>query len=289
MPSKSVSVDKMIGKKLSDCRIEERIKQAGFSTVYRARDVRRGRDVALKLISSEVAAKRSLMRQVRKEVRICMRLEHENIVKVHSFTNAKPKPYTIMEYFPSRDLKSLVLNDLDEARQHANEIATQMTRALAYLHRKGIIHCDIKANNVLVSPEWKVKIIDFALARLAAWTWIPLFRKREGTLEYLSPEQVKRGRLTKQTDVYALGATMYEMISGKPPHVGHDPKRVMEGILYLDAMSLCDIEKTVNPMFDSLVMSMLAKDKKNRPADAEAVLVRLTQTPVFLDADQRIL
>lgn len=279
----------MIGKKLSDCRIEERIKQAGFSTVYRARDVRRGHDIALKLISSEVAAKWSLMRQVRKEARICMRLEHDNIIKVNSFVNAKPNPYTLMEYFPSRDLKSLVLNDLDDVKEHANEIVTQMTRALAYLHRKGIIHCDIKANNVLVSSEWKIKIIDFALARSAAWTWIPLFRKREGTLEYLSPEQVNRGWITKQTDVYALGATMYEMVSGRPPHVGHDPKRVMENILYLDATPLCDVAKTVNPMFDSLVTSMLAKDKKNRPADAEAVLVRLAQTPVFLDPSKRTL
>ena len=277
----------MIGKKLNDYRIEERIKQAGFSTVYRARDVRLGRDVALKLISSEVAAKWSLMQQVRKEVNICTRLEHENIIKADRFVNAKPNPYTIMEYFPSHDLKALILNDLDGVRAHANEIVTQITRALAYLHRKGIIHCDIKANNVLVSSEWKVKIIDFALARSVAWTWIPFFRKREGTLEYLSPEQVNRGRLTKQTDVYALGATMYEMVSGRPPHVGHDPKRVMESILYLDATSLCDMAKAVNPVFDSLVTSMLAKDKKNRPADAEAVLVRLVQTPVFLDPKKR--
>ena len=157
MPIQSGSADKMIGKKLSGCRIEERIKQAGFSTVYRARDVQHGRDIALKLISSEVAAKWALMRQVRKEARICMRLEHENIVKVHSFVNAKPNPYTLMEYFPSRDLKSLVLNELDEVKAHAHEITMQIARALAYLHRKDIIHCDIKANNVLVSSEWKVK------------------------------------------------------------------------------------------------------------------------------------
>lgn len=279
--------DPMIGRKFGDYRIEERIKQAGFSTVYRARNVKLGKDVAIKLISAEVASNGALMRQVRKEARIYRRLDHINIVKGLGFCNARPRPYTIMEYFPSRDLKSLVLNELDEVKRHVREIAVAMSRAVAFLHEKGMIHCDIKSNNILVSSDWKVKIVDFALARSAAWTWIPLFRKREGTLEYLSPEQVRRKRMTKQTDVYAIGATIYEMIAGRPPHVGHDPKQVMESILHLDPTPLREMDREITPRFDSLVSEMLAKERKNRPSDAGVVLARLTTVSIFTEKTDR--
>jgi serine/threonine protein kinase len=169
---------------------------------------------------------------------------------------------------------------------------------LAYLHRNDIIHCDFKPNNVLVSPEWDVKIIDFALARPAMkgfsmvrspfWTWVPSLPKREGTLEYLSPEQVNRNRLTKRTDVYALGATLYESVAGAPPHIGRDPNEVMTRILSEDPKPLSESDQRISPGFDALVRSMLARDPKQRPEDAGTVLATMKNRSMSFFKGERL-
>jgi serine/threonine-protein kinase len=176
---------------------------------------------------------------------------------------------------------------------HIREISRQITEGLAYLHKNDIIHCDLKPNNVLVSSDWKVKIIDFSLARPAMkgfsmvhspfWTWLPSLPRREGTLEYLSPEQVNRERLTKRTDVYALGATLYEAVAGAPPHTGHDPSEVMTKILNEAPKPLQECDGRISKDFDDLVCRMLRRDADSRPADAGAVLARMRNMTFFKD------
>jgi serine/threonine protein kinase len=283
----------MAVKTLDNYTIEARIKQGGTGTVYRAKDSSTGESVALKVIDPRVASSRSLMRNVRREAKICMRLEHDTIVKVYELVRSGPSPYVVMEYCPGRDLKMLILNRLPDVKWHIREVARQIAGGLAYLHRNDIIHCDMKPNNVLVSPDWKVKIVDFALARLDMrgfsmvrspfWTWVPSRPRREGTLEYLSPEQVNRRKLTKRTDVYALGATLYEAIAGAPPLVGRDPNEVMTKILSTRPKPLQESDRRISPDFDSLVMRMLSKDAAKRPPDAGAVLARLKNMAVFKD------
>ena len=200
------------------------------STVYAATDYQTRWDVAIKTVSRRAPKFQLRSRQLKWEWRLRDRLEHPNIAKVFKFGQTRTLSYLVMEYCRGPNLRALMRSKDPVLREHLEEIILQIVAGLAHAHHNGVVHRDVKPENVIVATGngLEVKLIDFAISVLYGQAWTQWFRRLmgrrhiRGTKTYMSPEQAEGKPLDPRSDIYSLGIMLYELVAGRPPFLQID-------------------------------------------------------------------
>ena len=224
--SSRVTADRTIGKYV----INEVIGRGGFSIVYKGIHAALNMPVAIKMLKHDLAMRHDFSEQFINEAKIIARLNHENIVKVYDIEDLYRTFFIIMEHLEGVSLKFILKKMLKLPLDRALDILLQVCDGLAYAHGQGIVHRDINPNNIFILPDGHVKIIDFGVA-CSSGSEDSLF---EGTIFYISPEQIQAERLDERTDIYSLGIMAYEMITGQKPFLEDDIAKIIDSHLYQD-------------------------------------------------------
>lgn len=258
------------------CRLEKLLGRGAMGEVYLALHQALAKKVAVKILNPWISASSTRLARFQREARLAANLDHPAIVRIHHAGIEGGLPFLVMEYVEGESLAQRIERkkrlDIDEALRFADGIA----QALAVAHAKGVIHRDVKPANVLIDREERVKLADFGLAREAlAESSITQPGSLLGTPTYMAPEQVAGGTATQKTDLYALGAVIYAMLSGHPPFHGLSVEHVLRDIATTSPRPLTKVRPVVPPRVDRVVQRLLAKDPGDRFASAAEFLEAL--------------
>lgn len=242
-----------------------RIAIGGMGEVWKAKDLILGRIVAIKVLKEEYTGDPGFLQRFRAEARHTALLNHVGIANVFDYGEEEGSAYLVMELVPGQPLSSIIEHEQVLSPDRTLSMIAQTARALSVAHAQGLVHRDIKPGNLLITPDGRVKVTDFGIARLA--DQVPLTQTGQvmGTAQYLAPEQATGQVATGASDIYALGVIGYECLTGHRPFSGESQI----------AIALAQVNDAPPPLPETLpkpvralLMSMLAKDPKNRPADA---------------------
>src|SRR6266446_1506953 len=258
--------------------------RGGMGIVWLARDEELEREVALKFLPDLIMHDHALLNELKRETKRSLELTHKNIVRIYDFVHAERSGCISMEYINGDTLSNLRVQKEREVFE-PNEIGpwtSQLCDALEYAHNHAkIIHRDLKPANLMVNKRGDLKVSDFGIARSLGDTVsrLTMERGRSGTLVYMSPQQLDGTRGTHLDDIYSLGATLYDLLTGKPPfYSGNIDKQIHERVAppMTERRKDCDIEPAlVPPVWEETVAACLAKDPAKRPQSAAEVAQRL--------------
>ncbi|MEV6107601.1 Stk1 family PASTA domain-containing Ser/Thr kinase [Streptomyces sp. NPDC051940] len=270
-------------------RVDARIAVGGMATVYRALDLRLDRVVALKVMLPALAAEPQSVERFIREAKAAAALSHTNVVGVYDQGVDGPYVFLAMEYVAGCTLRDVLRERGALQPRAALDIMEPVLAALGAAHRSGLIHRDVKPENVLIGDDGRVKVADFGLVRAANTHTTNAGGQMLGTVSYLAPEQIEHGLTSARVDVYACGVMLYELLTGYKPHRGDSPAQVLYQALHKDVGLPSELAPAVAPELDGLVLAATARDPQRRPADAVELLqktraVRAALTDVQLDA-----
>ncbi|MCP5046154.1 MAG: serine/threonine protein kinase [bacterium] len=262
-------MDQLIGTVLGNHRILKKIGEGGMGAVYQARDLSLEREVAIKVIAPELARTPGLMARFRIEAIAQAKLNHPHIVTIHSFDEEKKIYYIVMELVEGRDLKTVIKEKGAFPMEEALKIFLQILRGIGYAHSKGVIHRDIKSSNIYLTTEHSAKVGDFGIAKVDDIDGLTRVGTTLGSPVYSSPEQLMGKSVDARTDIYSLGITLYEMITGALPF------KKTGGSAYAEVKQTVEIippvPSSLNPSvpaaIDAIVMKSIAKDAGERYPD----------------------
>src|SRR5437879_5979199 len=206
--------------------------RGGMAEVYRARDIRLDRIVAVKTLREDLARDQTFQARFRREAQSAASLIHPSIVAVYDtgedMVGPTPVPYIVMEYVDGRTLRDLLRDDRRLLPDRALEITDGVLRALDYSHKNGIVHRDIKPGNVMLTRTGEVKVMDFGIARAVTGASATMTQTAAviGTAHYLSPEQARGEHVDARSDIYSAGCLLYELLTGAPPFTGDTPVEI---------------------------------------------------------------
>ena len=269
----SAVADALIGKTLDQrYLVRSRIAHGGMATVYLATDTRLDREVALKVMHADLARDTDFVNRFIGEAKSVARLSHPNIVAVFDQGSDGHYLYLSMEYVPGRTLRSLLAERGWFPYPEALRIMDPILAGLAAAHRAGIVHRDVKPENVLLASDGRVKVVDFGLARAQAATRHTQAGQIIGTVAYIAPEQVTGGATDFRTDVYAAGVMLFELLTGRQPHTGESPLAVAYAHVNSVVPPPSAFVTGLPPSLDHLVRAATSRDPRLRPGSAEEFL-----------------
>jgi eukaryotic-like serine/threonine-protein kinase len=253
------------------------------SQVWEVVETSSNRHFAMKMLLPEKAEMPEHRKLLFHEAEVGIKLAHPNVIKIITLHKEEP-PYFVMEFFPAGNLKLRIMHKKwDFIKEKAHDIFKQAATALAYMNASGWVHRDVKPDNLIVNSAGEVRLIDFALAERVSKGG--MFRKRKGrtagTRSYMSPEQVRGEALDGRADIYSFGATMYEVITGRPPFRANSPVELLNKQITEKPLSPRSINPDVTEDCAALILRMLAKKKEDRPKDFHEVLMALRSMKVF--------
>lgn len=262
----------------------EPIGYGGMAQVYRAHDEVLDRDVAVKLLRDDAFDDDGdLTRASLEEARAAARLTHPGIVHVFDVGSQEGTSFVVMELVPGRSLQRLIRERGRLAAEEAIELTAQVADALAAVHRAGLVHLDVKPNNVLVTPDGRAKLADFGIARAASGSSTLPKDEIRGSAAYLAPEQVRGERVDGRTDIYALGAVLYELLTGRPPFTAENTAALVTQRLVTDPPPPRSINPDVPTDLDAIVLRALAREPEGRFASADEFRDALRSSPSSQD------
>jgi serine/threonine protein kinase len=281
--------DSLIGRVLDGrYRVEARIARGGMATVYRALDTRLDRVVAIKVMHQLYADDDQFVSRFIREAKSAAKLSHPNVVAVFDQGDDHGVVFLAMEYVHGRTLRDLLRERTRLLPQEALSILEPVLSALSAAHIAGLVHRDVKPENVLLADDGRVKVADFGLARAAANLEATSATTLIGTVAYLAPEQVIRGVADPRSDVYAAGIMLFEMLTGRPPYEGETAVSVALRHAHEDVPAPSTVIPGTPAVVDQLVTRATARDPDLRPRDAAAFLaetVRVRRSLPARDAD----
>ncbi len=254
------------------------------STVYRALDRQTRWEVAVKTVTVGAPKFKLRTRQLKREYRLRDRLSHPNLIRIHKFDQTRALAYLVMEYFRSQNLRELMRSSDSISSERVIAIISQVAAALHHLHQDGIVHRDVKPENILVNSAGAVKVIDFAIAVEVRRQWTRWFGGRSGirgTRTYMSPEQVCGKTLSPRSDLYSLGVLLYELAAGRPPFMEIGPDQLLASHLEDTPPPLNRLVPEIHPGYEDLVNMMLEKSPEMRPPDMLTVQRRLREVSLY--------
>jgi len=270
----------MVGQVLNDrYEILEKIGEGGMAVAYRGRDRVLGRVVAIKVMRPELAADQGFLARFRREARAAAGITHEHIAGVYDTGSDGPYHYIVMEYVDGESLKQRLRREGQLPLAEALRIATETAEALEAAHQAGVVHRDIKPHNILLSREGKVKVTDFGIAGAASSGAQPETSTIVGSVPYLSPEQARGNAAGPQADLYSLGVTLFEMLTGRPPFGGEDRMAILHKHIYDLPARVRELRPGLPHEADSIVGHCLEKDLSRRFASARELLGYLGACP----------
>jgi eukaryotic-like serine/threonine-protein kinase len=265
-------------------RLVRMIGSGGMGAVWEAEDEVLGRPVAVKVLSESLAAGERAVSRFEREARAAARLSGPHITAVYDFGRSEGRPYIVMELVRGETLADRLAREGRLPPHEAARIATHVADALEEAHAAGIVHRDVKPDNVMLTPAGDVKVMDFGIAAAAWAVRITTSDLVLGTPSYLAPEQAKSEKTTPATDVYALGAVLYEMVAGRPPFVAESPVAVALAHVRENPQPLDQMAEGVPPNLAAASMAALAKDPTQRPPSAAAFASMLREPTLPLPA-----
>ena len=281
--------DPLVGRLLDGrYRVDERVARGGMATVYVGLDTRLERPVAIKVMHVQYAEDADFVARFGREARSAARLNHPNVVSVYDQGEDAGFVFLVMEYVPGRTLRDLLNERGRLSSAEALELMEPVLSALSAAHAAGIVHRDVKPENVLLADDGRVKVADFGLARAftgAAGSATKTQGVILGTMAYLSPEQVQHGQADARSDVYAVGVMLYELLTGTLPFTGDSPITVAFRHVNEDVPPPSDLVPSIHPAVDALVERATRRQPEERPQDASRLLqaVREVRRTVPLD------
>jgi beta-lactam-binding protein with PASTA domain/predicted Ser/Thr protein kinase len=256
--------------------VGELLGYGGMAEVHKGRDLRLGRDVAIKMLRTDLARDATFQERFRREAQNSAALNHPAIVAVYDTgeeisSTGEKLPFIVMEFVNGRTLKEVLAAEQRIQPRRALEIIADICAALEFSHRHGIIHRDIKPGNVMITQNGQVKVMDFGIARALASGATTMTQTSAviGTAQYLSPEQARGESVDARSDVYAAGCVLFELLVGHPPFVGDSPVSVAYQHVREDPKAPSDINREVPPDVDAIVLKALAKNPMNRYQSAQ--------------------
>ncbi len=259
------------------------------SQVWEVVEVSSNRHFGLKLLLPETTREPQHQRFLYHEAEVGMKCHHPKVIRILKFVRSKTNPYLIMEFFPGANLKLRLMRKQPMILEKAHSILEQAAQGLGHINEKGWVHRDVKPDNILVNSAGEVRIIDFALAQrvgrggrgLFGW----LLRRGKvttsGTRSYMSPEQIKAEKLDARADLYSFGATMYELVTGRPPFRGNSAGE----LLYKHLNEKPVAPQVLNPQMtdecNAIILRLLAKKKTERFKDFEEFVAAFRSVRVF--------
>ena len=278
------SDDKLVGKELGGCRLVRRLGAGAIGVVYQAEQISIGRQVAIKMLSSKAAGDPKVVQRFQRESKLCAQMQHPNVVSVYDCGFERGVHYLVMEYVEGQTLAGM----LDEADRipwaKSARLILQVARGLEHAHGMGIIHRDIKPANILVANDGTAKLADLGLAKQledeGGMGESPLGLTMQGVAlgspAYMPPEQIRSAKdVTPVSDLYALGASFYQLVTGALPFDGKSAPEVMTKVLREEAKPVAEIAPEVPPAIAGFISRTLAKDPAHRPQSASAFIVEL--------------
>ncbi|MGY1592057.1 Stk1 family PASTA domain-containing Ser/Thr kinase [Geodermatophilus sp. SYSU D00708] len=275
--------------------------RGGMAEVHRGRDLRLGREVAVKVLRSDLARDPSFQVRFRREAQAAASLNHPAIVAVYDTgedrTANGATPYIVMEYVEGQTLRDVLRREGVLSPERAMSLSADICGALDFSHRNGIVHRDVKPGNVMITPQGTVKVMDFGIARAVSDSAATMTSTAAviGTAQYLSPEQARGEGVDARSDVYSVGCLLYELVTGAPPFTGDSPVSVAYQHVREDPRLPSSINPAIPPELDAILLKAMSKNPANRYQSAAEMrndLLRalagqqVEATPVMGDAEK---
>ena len=249
--------------KIGKYEVERLVGEGAMGVVYRATDPVLNRPVAIKVMSDALAQDTDLRERFLREARAAGSLQHPNVITIYDFGEVDGHPYIAMEFVAGSDLEELLARHVPLTVDHALDLMTGVLQGLGYAHKRGIVHRDVKPANIRVDDEGKARLMDFGVAHLTSSsmtrTGVML-----GTPSYMAPEQIVGEKIGPSTDIFSVGAVLYELLSGSRPFQGDTLQSVMYKVLNEMPPSLTKVAPRTPPQLDRIVARALAKDPGDR-------------------------
>ena len=283
--------DPLVGQVLDDrYEIVAKIARGGMATVYRARDLRLSRQVAIKVMRSDLGEDDEFAAKFDREARAAAVLGHPNVVSIFDQGSSEGKPYIVMEYIEGETLRKVISREAPMSPERALDVFEQVAAALAAAHEAGVVHRDIKPENVLIAERGQVKVADFGLARQVGSPQMTATGVLVGTASYLPPELVTHSRPDGRSDVYSAGVVLFELLTGKKPHTGENNYQIAYRHVNVDiekpSERLAEIghaaDWPIPDYVDTLVLAATARDPRARIVDGRELLTAVRRAKLEL-------
>jgi serine/threonine-protein kinase len=258
--------------------LEGVVGRGGMAEVYRARDLRLDRIVAIKTLRPDLARDATFQARFRREAQSAASLNHPSIVAVYDtgedMSTGVPVPYIVMEYVDGRTVRDLLIEGHRLLPERTLEIVSGVLKALEYSHQAGIVHRDIKPGNVMVTRNGDIKVMDFGIARAMSDAQATMTQTAQviGTAQYLSPEQARGERVDARSDLYSTGCFMYELLTGRPPFTGDSPVAIAYQHVRENPIPPSRLDPDIPPWADAIVLKAMAKAAGDRYQSAADML-----------------
>jgi serine/threonine protein kinase len=262
------------GTLISHFRVVEKIGAGGMGVVYKAEDTRLKRTVALKFLPPQLTCDAGARARFEHEAQSASALNHPNITTIHEIAESEGRCFIAMEYIEGKTVKDLIKEgklSIDKVL----DISLQIAEGLDAAHKKGVVHRDIKSDNIMVTSEGKVKITDFGLAKLKGATKLTKSGTTVGTLHYMSPEQAQGEELDRRSDLFSFGVVFYEMVTGRLPFKGEYEQAIVYSILNDTPEPLARYKADVPDGFQRIARKVLEKDRQERYQHADGLAADL--------------
>lgn len=273
--------DPLVGQVLDDrYEIVAKLARGGMATVYRARDLRLSRVVAVKVMRSDLGEDDEFAAKFDREARSAAVLSHPNVVSIFDQGSSQGQPYIVMEFIDGETMRRLISREAPLPPDRALELFEQIAAALAAAHEAGVVHRDIKPENVMITERGQVKVADFGLARQVGSPQMTATGVLVGTASYLPPELVTHSRPDGRSDIYSAGVVLFEMLTGKKPHTGENNYQIAYRHVNVDiekpSERLGELGQTfdwpIPDYLDTLVLASTRRDPRARIADGQELL-----------------
>ena len=249
-------------------RLEEFIGKGGMALVFRATDLRTGHDVAVKILRPEFNNDKEFLERFQREALAASKMSHHNIVNLLDVGQEENYRYLVMDYMRGRTLKEVITEKGHLPEQVAAQITIRILSALQHAHNNGIIHRDIKPQNILVNAEGMIKVADFGIARIAGSSTLSKGDSVMGSVHYFSPEQARGEDVTYASDLYSVGVVLYEMLTGQVPFDGDTPVSVAMQHISAQPKPPSQLVDGISPAMEQVVLTAMSKEPCNRYRDA---------------------
>ncbi|MGL6072655.1 MAG: serine/threonine protein kinase [Fimbriiglobus sp.] len=275
--------------KIGEYELRSLLQTGQTSQVYEVVEPRSGRHFAMKLLLPEFADNKHHRKILFHEAEIGVKLRHENVINIIKVSKSETTPNFVMEFFPSGSLRNRLLSKDPKEKEflkvNARKIFKQVATGLAYMNSSGVVHCDIKADNILSNALGQTKIIDFAISKpVMKGFFAKLFYrpgKPQGTPSFMSPEQILGKILDGRSDIYSYGATLYELTTGRPPFRGTSMNELLQKHISEKPVAPSNYNTDLTDEFSALVVKMLAKRPEQRPGHFHEILMELKKIKIF--------
>jgi len=253
------------GKELDHFRIDAAVAESGMASIYRATDLRDGKQVALKIPHFAMEADPALFDRFQREEAIGIALDHPSVMRIYPVED-RSRVYMAMEWVDGKLLRTVMAEQKKMPQERAIRITMGILDALDYIHKNGVVHRDLKPENIMLDPMDRVKLIDFGIASQAGAKRLTYagFTQALGSPDYISPEQVRGKRGDARSDLYAVGVMLYEMLSGQTPFSGPSPLAVMNDRLINHPLPPREAEPSITPELQEVLYRALEREPKNR-------------------------